>query len=791
MWSSFLGQIQQRIDDAANLLGDEEDEEAEVEEERIARHAPISSQSGLTAGSSAPQNSIRSAPQVVNAPISRTWAQGWDEEDLDDLIQTTTATTPPPAPSLATSTAEAPEPCVPVQSATAAEAVPDQAGNRRASSSGEDACDATCKEEAEAEVGKGASDLLQTELPATVAAAAFAVATAVQSASPSVPTTSEAQPSPPPGGAAEEPACSSLPSLDTAAVADGASAVPSCPKGEPEAPAEEQESARDSATQDSSSPEVLAAAAAPLPPETGPMLETVQEATAQPPSPSPPPPAQSSDTVKESSDVAQLLRFQQQLAEEMECVASLQKENTFLKGRVSALEGELSSANARLVKAAGNEEQIALLIEKLGKEKERHRAAANGRRELEERMQDLEEELEEYRVKEQGWIGGSEQQKQNENAAQQRIAQLERDLRARDTLTEDLNAKLCETAHQNSVLQRQVEELKASYSIQLDRVKETNSDTVDQLRSEVEQLRSSLQNLSTEYDARTAELEREVQQSNMRAHQAEARFSEAEFGSVTTLQDLRGELEDSQRSIAAWKAESQKTRSEYTELLDQYALLKRSRAAAESDLRERLAAESSAVAELRKDLQKWEARYEAQQEALREAQSESDEQKKTIMLLEAANQKLKTATTDILNRSQSDVSVNSPAPTKGSSLEMSLMGSPFTSRTAPRGAAAAVPLNPFVNRERPVWNDTTDRKTRERLEQEVLRQSTEVERLRQVANENAEWKNKFLQLQTEHDLLLQLYGQLEDEVSSLKRSSAAPSPGPAPATSETPTTAPQ
>lgn len=787
MWSSFLGQIQQRIDDAANLLGDEEDEEAEVEEARIARHAPISSQSGLTAGSSAPQNSTRSAPQVVDAPISSTWAQGWDEEDLDDLIQTTTATTPPPAPPLAMSTAEAPEPCLPVQSATAAEAVPDQAGNRRASSSGEDACDATCKEEAEAEVGKGAFDLLQTELPAT-----FAVATAVQPASPSVPTTSEAQPSPPPGDAAEEPACSSsLPSLDTAAVADGASAVPSCPKEESEAPAEEQESARDSATQDSSSPEVLAAAAAPLPLETEPVLKTVQETTAQPPSPSPPPPAQSSDTVKESSDVAQLLRFQQQLAEEMECVASLQKENTFLKGRVSALEGELSSANARLVKAAGNEEQIALLIEKLGKEKERHRAAANGRRELEERMQDLEEELEEYRVKEQGWIGGSEQQKQNENAAQQRIAQLERDLRARDTLTEDLNAKLCETAHQNSVLQRQVEELKASYSTQLDRVKETNSDTVDQLRSEVEQLRSSLQNLSTEYDARTAELEREVQQSNMRAHQAEARFSEAEFGSVTTLQDLRGELEDSQRSIAAWKAESQKTRSEYTELLDQYALLKRSRAAAESDLRERLAVESSAVAELRKDLQKWEERYETQQEALREAQSESDEQKKTIMLLEAANQKLKTTTTDIFNRSQSDASVNSPAPTKGSSLETSLMGSHFTSRTAPRGAAAAVPLNPFMNRERPVWNDTTDRKTRERLEQEVLRQSTEVERLRRIANENAEWKNKFLQLQTEHDLLLQLYGQLEDEVSSLKRSSAAPSPGPAPATSETPTTAPQ
>ncbi|KPI90206.1 hypothetical protein ABL78_0724 [Leptomonas seymouri] len=786
MWSSFLDQIQQRIDEAADLLGDEEGEEVE-EEESLHQHAHIQPNSGQTRRSSAPQGPSNNVLQATSVAAAHGGTQGWEEDDLKDLTPSTTAASPPPVllPATAKSAEEleASEEAVSGTATVASDPVPAPG----ASSVADKVHKGVHEWGGETEVGTDTANSLRVSPRATLEAAAGVLA-AAQLELPPASTVGES-PTLPPSVSAGEHGASSSASVDstdaprptTAAVPNASAEGNKKPEGHPKAEefeelevvegrGEPSEDARVSVTQSVST---LANPAA-VEQQSGASAEAASTCDEVSPSPSLPP---SSKRVVEPGDEAQLLRFQQQLAVEMENVANLQKENLLLKGRVSALEDDLSSANARLAAGAGCEEQLSLLIERLGKEKERHRAAASERSRLEEHVQDLEEELEEYRVKEQGWIDGSEQQRQNEDAAQQHIAKLEREVRTQNSLTEDLNAKLRETTHQNSVLQHQVEELKAAYSTKLDTMRESNSDTVDQLRCEVEQLRSSLQNLSIEYDMRTAELEREVQRSNMRVHQAEARFSEVEFGSVNTLQDLRNELEDSQRSISTWKAEAQRTRSEYTELLDQYASLKRSRAAGDTDLRERLAAESATVAELREGIRNWEARYQALQETLRATQAESEDQRKTIMLLEAASQKPKTGAADNVLHSQSDVSSSSLTLTKGSSLEASPSALPFSSRPAGRAAAVGVPMHPFVKRECPVWNDSTDRKIRERLEQEVLRQSTELERLRQVAKESSEWKSKFLQLQTENDLLLQLYGQLEDDVTALKSTDGAAPPG--------------
>ncbi|CBZ24736.1 conserved hypothetical protein [Leishmania mexicana MHOM/GT/2001/U1103] len=485
------------------------------------------------------------------------------------------------------------------------------------------------------------------------------------------------------------------------------------------------------------------------------------------PSPGPP-----SAVLGESSDIGQLLRFQQQLAEEMENVAKLQRQNASLRDRVSGLEEQLAGATSSLARTADSEQQISLLIERLGKERERHKAVAEERNQLKEHLQDLEEELEEYRVREEGWISGQKREQENAIAAQQCIAQLENDMRSCNAVVDNLRTQLKEAKHLNGVLQNQVEELKVSYSAQLDTVKESSSDTVDQLRQEVEQLRSSLQNLSTEYDTRTAELEREVQSANMHAHQAEARLSEMALGSVNTLQDLRSELEDSQRSSATWKAEAQKTRHEYTTLLEQYASLKRSRGAAEAELRDRLSYESNTVSALRKGIREWEDRYLALQESVGATQTEIEEQRKTIMQLESTIQKMKGSGADMLGQSQSEVLVSTNAlPVKASFSEPSLSGSPLNETLGGR-LMSAPPLNPFISMKRPAWSDSRDCKTRERLEQEVVRQSAELERVRAAAADAEVWKAKYDRLQEEHDLLLQLYGQLEEDVSALRKNGA-------------------
>ncbi|KAG5509534.1 hypothetical protein JKF63_06239 [Porcisia hertigi] len=488
----------------------------------------------------------------------------------------------------------------------------------------------------------------------------------------------------------------------------------------------------------------------------------------------PSPPPSSTAMARESSDLGQLLRFQEQLAKEMENVTTLQCENAYLKDRVSVLEEELANATASLAQSGEGERHISLLIEKLGRERERRKAVAEERSELKKRVQDLEEELEASRVREESWRSNQERVRGSQIAAQQRIAQLEKDAQICNALVDDLTTQLNEAKHSNGVLENQVEELRVSYATQLDTVKESSSGTADQLRHEVEQLRSSLQNLSNEYTTRVAGLEHEVQSASMRAHHAEVRLSEIEIESVNTLQDLRTELEDYQRCSATWKAEAQKTRNEYTELLDRYASLKRSRAEAEVDLRDRLGSESNTVLALRKGISEWEERYLALQESVSVLQTEIGEQRKVILQLESTIQKMKASSAERLDPPSSEVLLcaSTPAEGRAPSSEPPQSALHLSGRLGGR-LMSVPPPNPFVSVERSPWSDSTDRRTRERLQQEVVRQSAELERLRVASGEVEAWKEKYNRLQGEHDLLLQLYGQLEESVSVLKKKAAA------------------
>lgn len=734
MWSSLFDQIQQRIDDAVDLLGDEEAEETAGRAE--------SSSAVATTSTAAPDN-VALAPLSVprrlaacssvsdaGADVGDAWG---DDDDLKNLGTPAQALQP------------APRELAPHSSPVATVSVCDE-------SEGGSTPVAKRADDQQAIVVQPAA-VVQAETPPETESPPLLAAPAAQSDESHPPSPPEEEP---PSQEVTPDIVALEPSASLRSVVAAHEVMPPSPP-----PPEELEEAPTAASKAFVMPGAVS-----LPPSSPSLASSSSTVTPALPSPSPP--------ATESQDVKQLLRFQRQLAEEMESAAQLQAENGALRSRVSALETELTAATAALAQTADVERQVSVLIEKLGKEKERHKAAAALSSELEEQVQDLEEELEDFRIREEKWLSGQEQHHANEKAAQQRIDHLESEALSRDTLVENLSAQLREARHQVGVLTNQVGELKVCHATQLDSVKESSSDVVEQVRREAEQLRNSLQQLSSEYDTRTAELERQVQQSNMRAHQAEARLSEMEFGSVNTLHDLRSELEDAQRSSATWKAEAQKTRNEYTELLDQYASLKRARAAAESDLRDRLGVESAAVAALRKASREWEERYQALQDSARSAQAEAEEQRRTIMQLESTVLKLKASSVEALSRAPSEPSIAgvTAAAKPTPSLEASLSGTGSSGRPTGR-AMSALPLNPFANMERPAWGDAADRRTRERLEQEVVRQSAEVERLRTVAAEVAGWKTRHARLQEEHDLLLQLFGQVEEELRSLKGATAA------------------
>ncbi|KAK7198645.1 hypothetical protein NESM_000828100 [Novymonas esmeraldas] len=751
MWSTFLGQIQQRIDDAVDLLGDEEAEEGV--EQGIRRGRGALSAASENAPALLPHR--RAPEQQPTSPLSSvdrgSDVDGWESSEVGDQPGLTAAAASEsgdlhPVAKEATarlagppSASSPPAPSLPEKDVSSPAAPSSPAPSTAPQSTAAPSPPVPAVEELAEQSGDSASSLLP------MAAAQLCLPdderAAVAAAHLPPPTPRRATPMESLGGSPVE-----SPPLELGAVQSLTSSPP-----------ERTDLVTSGAALESPASERAQTPPAP----TSPALPEGRRAAGSSPLPA-------VSTTRESLDTAQLLRFQRQLAEEMESVAALQRQNASLRERVSVLEGELAKTVACLSRAADNEQQVSLLIEKLGREKERHKAVTEERNELQEQVQELEDELEECRVREESWISGHEQQKENESAAQQRIAQLEKDAQARDTVVDNLSTQLREVTHQNSVFQNQVGELKASYSAQLDTVKESSVDTVEQLQREVEQLRSSLQNLSAEYDTRTAELEREVQHANLRSHQAESRLSEMELGSVGALQDLRGELEDLQRSSATWKAEAQKTRSECAELLDQYALLKRTRTAAEANLRDRLSAEAATVATLRKSNREWEERHLGLQATVRATQAEAEDQRKTIVQLEATIQKLTASSASVLSRSQSELLIGTGA---SSAIAAPLEGSPAGSVVAGRLSGRFVPappLNPFLSLERPTWGDATDRKTRERLEQEVVRQSAELERVRAVAADGDAWRARYQRLREEHDLLLQLYGQLEEGTNALQ-----------------------
>lgn len=482
--------------------------------------------------------------------------------------------------------------------------------------------------------------------------------------------------------------------------------------------------------------------------------------------PHPPASQDSGDAARkdETTEVSLLLRFQQQLAEEMETTASLHEDKRALSLQVKKLEEELRIQSAKLLSLSNSEEQISVLIEKLGKETERRKVASGERAQLRDVKRDLEEEVEEYRQKEQQWLSECEGLQQNADAAEQRIGELEMGVAGYREKAADLEIKLEEITHQNELLRRQVEELKSSYAMHLDTVRESNSDTVDMLRREVEQLRTTLQNLSVQDEARTAELEKEVHRATLRAHHAEERMSEMQFGSVNSLHDLRHELESAQQIISNLKAEVRRTQSEYTDLSNQHAALTRSRATVEATWRERLMEEAGTNIVLKKANKELEERCESLQAKVQTAVREAEDERKNVLELEALNQQLRTSIEGLSPH-------GSESHGSGQVSRVVSVATPSSPINVSRGgfrAVAQTPVNPFFHAERASWCSEAESKTRERLEQELLHQSVEIDRLRCVERERNELKSTLSQLRKEQDLLMQLYGELEERTRTKK-----------------------
>lgn len=807
MWNNFIGQVQKRLDDAVDLLKEDVDEDEEYEEEEEDWRRSSSALDRNEASTTAPSTLLPLTKALSRARARATPHTASPLAPAGGRAGPPTAFVPQTEPrpaevtddtNLSTTQATHPEPASTHTLAHSEEKATPVAGDGW-SEEDDDGEDASATEP------RGGAHTSGAVAPAPPLATAVDVLPAAQPAASqtgepealelhggAVATTSPAAESEAPGvGTTErvaEAASETAPVLrEEVVVGDQSGAKTPDPEAMESslAPVESREEEATAVPAPVTSP----------PPPTPSTTTTTTNATI---TPAPPPQAAATASPEAPSlpsssavDVEQLLRFQQQLAAEMERSSALSEENESLKRRLAIAEREAAAARKQVSEFSNAEAELSTLIERLGREKERSKTISEERKVLRERVRTLEQQLEEYQVKESAWQHGQQEQQQERGNAQQYIIRLEEEANRRVAQIDDLERKLTEAQHAKEVLTGQLQEAQRTHQERVEALEENSSGTVEHLQREVARLKESLQRTTAEYDERSSELERELSQANRRAHQAELRLSDLEHGSVGALRDLRSELEDMQSRVVSLTTELNAAREEHGELLEQYGALKRARLADEANYKERVLAQGALVATVKEERLAVERECAGLRQRLQTALQEAEDAKKKAQTAEASLAQMKSSLEEA-RRTPDDSGAATPLVHSGSGVHLQ-RPSLYTPAdvSSSRVGRAAPPVNPFLftERDRPGL-DTTDNKTRVRLEKEILRQSVELERLKKVEVEAAQTKKKLVELSAQHDILLQMFGQLEEEARQREQEAqakASPAEGGAP-TNEKPAT---
>ncbi|RNF21008.1 uncharacterized protein Tco025E_03547 [Trypanosoma conorhini] len=279
------------------------------------------------------------------------------------------------------------------------------------------------------------------------------------------------------------------------------------------------------------------------------------------------------------------------------------------------------------------------------------------------------------------------------------------------------------------------------------------------LQREKEALVSSLQQNQAEYEHRIQELESKLIQANRRTSQAEMRLTDNERSALAPLRELRAALDDVERQkkrlmeeVEYWKGEfsamergreSEKKHftQRLTDMQSEMQLLQNERLAVEEELQQSRGKHSRAQRALEHALE-------------RASQAEAMKEQLTVAL-EEARRRVDSASSS--NSNSNNIGAVTPIPGAG-------MGETARHSTPSFDASHSSIVRPLFSVDSADSVSDVCRGSRRRVERELVRQAVEIERLRRVEEEGAEAKQKLLVIAAQHDLLMQMYGQLREEL---------------------------
>lgn len=450
----------------------------------------------------------------------------------------------------------------------------------------------------------------------------------------------------------------------------------------------------------------------------------------------------SEQPLEQSREEKALLKFQQQLSDEM-------NENDKLRGEITKLRTELDY-NRSLLKDALQEnsmvKDVPVLIDKLDREREKTKSLSRDLEEKQDQVDQLQYELQEY-CEEIGTLRNTVQQlEEASQAAEQRIDELDAVSERKSAQLGSLQTKINELREENENLVLEIRKLKTEKGTTDQATFSRLSEENDLLKAENERLSGELQSTVTEYENRLQHLDSMVFEANCRANSAESRLEEIERNAVYSLQNVRTDVDSMQTLLSQTSAMKSALEAKCEELRKENAALKLHRHSVDKKLEDVVLAQKTEIKNLSTKNASLVTEVSRLQNEVTEMLSKLKDKEKEIE--EWKQKQWNHLSVQQEDRIGGEVSRGDTEKTVFSQKKMQ----------PPSWAAPAYPVIPPPN----VDGDKT------RLESEVVRQAMIIKELKKERTEFQQVSIQFSDLQRKHDVLLQMYGEATERIAFLE-----------------------
>lgn len=441
-----------------------------------------------------------------------------------------------------------------------------------------------------------------------------------------------------------------------------------------------------------------------------------------------------------------LLKFQEQLCNEMNEKDKVLKENAKMKKDLMNLGKQLEEAIAKV----SSNQDAPLLRSKLDAEVTKSASLMKALEKKREECDQLQEDLQEYIDEIASLKSAIQRQEEADRASQQRVGELEVLSDMKSSQLGSLQTKVNDLVLENNRLKALVNDSSKVDSEVYKRLRENNLE----LEAEVERLSGELQSAMLDYESRLSQMDEAVFEATTRANDAEVRLEEMERSAAISIQSVRSDIESIQALLSQTTKVKNTLENQNEELRKENQKLKAEQKYIDKKLEETVTTQQYEIEDLQQEKKVMVDRMSA-------VENERD----------ALSQQLAKKEKEINELKQREWSVVAPPrQTREEEEHVTREAAPPQKSLVQRGTAQNWKPSLYPGGFGVPFPTTTEAPvTNPKLEAEVVRQSLVIKQLREELDAMRAASSELCSLREKHDILLQMYGEAEERIAVLQK----------------------